>query len=94
MEVASLAGGQAGENEGHWPRRITSCHLQHRISLLHFNDVYNIDAREQEPCGGAARFVTKVTTVDILSAPCCPEHSAGTHATTPPRFPSPRSAAS
>jgi hypothetical protein len=30
------------------------------LKLLHFNDVYNIEARAQEPCGGAARFVTKV----------------------------------
>uniref|UniRef100_A0A061QQ45 5'-nucleotidase n=1 Tax=Tetraselmis sp. GSL018 TaxID=582737 RepID=A0A061QQ45_9CHLO len=29
------------------------------LNILHFNDVYNIDSREQEPCGGAARFVTK-----------------------------------
>lgn len=32
------------------------------LTILHFNDVYNIEARNQEPCGGAARFVTKVKT--------------------------------
>ena len=31
-----------------------------RIAIIHFNDVYNIESREQEPVGGAARFVTKV----------------------------------
>ena len=30
------------------------------ITIIHFNDVYNIEARDQEPVGGAARFVTKV----------------------------------
>ena len=30
------------------------------ITILHFNDVYNIEPRDQEPVGGAARFVTKV----------------------------------
>jgi len=29
------------------------------LAITHFNDVYNIEARAQEPCGGAARFVTK-----------------------------------
>ena len=28
------------------------------ITILHFNDVYNIEPREQDPVGGAARFVT------------------------------------
>eukprot|EP00111_Clytia_hemisphaerica_P020632 TCONS_00060812-protein len=30
------------------------------LRIIHFNDVYNIEPREQEPVGGAARFVTKV----------------------------------
>ena len=30
-----------------------------QVSLIHFNDVYNIEAREQHPVGGAARFVSK-----------------------------------
>lgn len=30
------------------------------LTILHFNDVYNIEPREQEPVGGAARFVTKI----------------------------------
>lgn len=28
------------------------------LIILHFNDVYNVEARDQEPCGGAARFST------------------------------------
>eukprot|EP00892_Ulva_mutabilis_P009954 jgi/Ulvmu1/7330/UM035_0119.1 len=30
-----------------------------KVSLVHFNDVYNIEAREQDPVGGAARFVSR-----------------------------------
>ena len=33
------------------------------ITLLHFNDVYNVDSRLVEPVGGAARFLTAVKTV-------------------------------
>eukprot|EP00873_Tetraselmis_striata_P009001 jgi/Tetstr1/429265/TSEL_019183.t1 len=47
----------------HGPRAASargSYGLARRLNLLHFNDVYNIEARDQqEPCGGAARFVTK-----------------------------------
>jgi len=31
-----------------------------QITLLHFNDVYNVESREVEPVGGAARFLTAV----------------------------------
>lgn len=30
------------------------------LTILHFNDVYNVEARDQEPCGGASRFSTMV----------------------------------
>ena len=30
------------------------------LLILHFNDVYNIEDRESEPVGGAARFQTKL----------------------------------
>lgn len=30
------------------------------ITILHFNDVYNIEPREIEPVGGAARFTTAI----------------------------------
>ena len=29
------------------------------ITIIHFNDVYNIEPRDKEPVGGAARFKTK-----------------------------------
>jgi len=31
------------------------------VTIVHFNDVYNIESRSQEPVGGAARFVTAVS---------------------------------
>eukprot|EP00095_Tigriopus_kingsejongensis_P003160 maker-scaffold791_size96783-snap-gene-0.28 protein:Tk03160 transcript:maker-scaffold791_size96783-snap-gene-0.28-mRNA-1 annotation:"5 -nucleotidase" len=30
------------------------------ITIIHYNDVYNVEARDQEPVGGAARFCTAV----------------------------------
>jgi hypothetical protein len=30
------------------------------LHIIHFNDVYNVEPRDQEPVGGAARFVFKV----------------------------------
>ncbi|XP_050442414.1 mannosylglucosyl-3-phosphoglycerate phosphatase isoform X2 [Adelges cooleyi] len=30
------------------------------LVILHFNDVYNVEARDQEPCGGASRFSTMI----------------------------------
>ena len=30
------------------------------VTIIHFNDVYNIEEREAEPKGGAARFVTAI----------------------------------
>lgn len=30
------------------------------LTIVHFNDVYCVDGRENEPVGGAARFVTGV----------------------------------
>ena len=33
------------------------------ISLIHFNDVYNVEGREVEPVGGASRFLTAVKSV-------------------------------
>ena len=30
------------------------------LTIIHFNDVYNIEPRSKEPVGGAARFKTKM----------------------------------
>jgi hypothetical protein len=37
-----------------------------KFSFIHFNDVYNIESRVQEPVGGASRFVTAVQ--DLLKS--------------------------
>lgn len=34
--------------------------------ILHFNDCYNVESSEQEPIGGAARFVTALRTFSHL----------------------------
>lgn len=38
----------------------TAAHLNEEkvLTILHFNDVYNIESGTQEPVGGAARFLT------------------------------------
>lgn len=34
--------------------------IRNKLTILHFNDVYNIEPRDKDPVGGAARFVTKI----------------------------------
>ena len=41
-------------------RMVSTAFASKTLTILHFNDVYNIEPREQEPVGGAARFVTKI----------------------------------
>ena len=31
-----------------------------KLRIIHFNDVYNIESRSIEPCGGSSRFVQTV----------------------------------
>ena len=38
-----------------------------QMTILHFNDVYNIEPREKEPVGGAARFATKLASFKHLN---------------------------
>ena len=37
------------------------------ITLIHFNDVYNVESRGVEPVGGAARFLTAVKELQELN---------------------------
>jgi 5'-nucleotidase len=37
------------------------------IHILHFNDVYNLTEKEQEPVGGAARFITAAKKYEHLN---------------------------
>lgn len=39
----------------------------HCLTLLHFNDVYNVESRQQEPVGGAARFCTAIKSFSHLN---------------------------
>ena len=39
------------------------------VTLIHFNDVYNVDSRTVEPVGGAARFLTAVKSVSTNCQP-------------------------
>ncbi|XP_028410070.1 uncharacterized protein LOC114532703 [Dendronephthya gigantea] len=41
---------------------VTNGCTEDKILILHFNDVYNIEPREKEPVGGAARFASKIAT--------------------------------
>ena len=36
------------------------------LTILHFNDVYNIESGTQEPVGGAARFLTALKSMSHL----------------------------
>lgn len=36
------------------------------ITILHFNDCYNVEARTLEPAGGAARFKSALKSFDSL----------------------------
>ena len=31
-----------------------------KMTILHFNDVYNVEPRSKEPVGGISRFVTRI----------------------------------
>lgn len=37
------------------------------VNILHFNDVYNIEAASEEPVGGAARFCTAIKSFSHLN---------------------------
>jgi len=37
------------------------------LTILHFNDVYNVDPRSVEPVGGAARFVNALRSFGHLN---------------------------
>jgi hypothetical protein len=39
------------------------------INIIHFNDVYNIEPNEQDPCGGASRFLKIIETIK-KETPC------------------------
>ncbi len=56
--------GAAWESEGQRTPPATAS--PSTVTLVHFNDVYNIGEREKEPVGGAARFKTKLDSLQHL----------------------------
>ena len=38
-----------------------------KVTILHYNDVYNVESRKVEPVGGAARFKTAVDQYSYLN---------------------------
>ena len=40
-----------------------------KLNLIHFNDVYNIESRQQDPVGGASRFVAAIEQLIATSRP-------------------------
>ena len=44
---------------------VARCDRSDTITILHFNDVYNVESREVEPVGGAARWVFKYLTFSV-----------------------------
>ena len=41
--------------------------MEQILTIVHFNDVYNVEEGEKEPIGGAARFKTKVDSLQRLN---------------------------
>lgn len=37
------------------------------ITILHFNDVYNVNPRDRDPCGGAAKFAHAIKSYSHLN---------------------------
>jgi len=51
------------ENETYWKEHVVNSNITPSalLTVIHFNDVYNIESRSQEPVGGAARFMTAIS---------------------------------
>jgi len=43
-----------------WTTETTGGEKPKKMTILHFNDVYNVEPRAKEPVGGIARFVTRI----------------------------------
>ena len=48
----------------HWSMHVlVATDSPRKIQIIHFNDVYNIEPRDKEPVGGAARFKTAINSL-------------------------------
>ena len=55
-------------NNNHVPSKMNSVkEKMDTLTILHFNDVYNIEPRDIEPVGGAARMATLITSKNHLN---------------------------
>jgi len=50
----------AASSSGRWVADTAGGEKSKRMTILHFNDVYNVEPRSKEPVGGIARFVTRM----------------------------------
>lgn len=64
--VSASGAESMGEAEKASSASTLTSQLADAITLIHFNDVYNIEERDKEPCGGAPRFKTKVDSLREL----------------------------
>lgn len=56
MDVDIVSGSSARRPDG--DMNMEPC--AHQIEILHFNDVYEVEARAREPVGGVARFISRL----------------------------------
>ena len=64
--VSASQAESTGEAEKASSATTLSSQLADSLTIVHFNDVYNIEEREKEPCGGAPRFKTQVDSLGEL----------------------------
>ena len=64
--VSASQAESTGEAEKASSATTLSSQLADSLTIVHFNDVYNIEEREKEPCGGAPRFKTQVDSLREL----------------------------
>lgn len=71
MADAGRAGSSGGSSDAAEPPQAAAAPAgqPRTLSIVHFNDVYNIEAAPKEPVGGAARFVAKVCAPEPCNTP-------------------------
>ncbi|CAJ1391032.1 unnamed protein product, partial [Effrenium voratum] len=50
----------SSSGSGRWTTETSGGEKPKKMTILHFNDVYNVEGRVKEPVGGIARFVTRI----------------------------------
>lgn len=70
-DMGKRQGATSGSTEGlcHWlpdAEKASSSSVAENITIIHFNDVYNVEERQKEPVGGAARFKAQIDSLRHL----------------------------